>query len=115
MDLLVNPEDGLGAWRHYESQFARVQSEFIHLPFPDLSVSSVIFNASFHYSENYEQTLAEALRVLQTAGQIIIIDSPVYAQLFLWRTNACRKKGKFYFSLWMPHSIKSEGYLTSKE
>ena len=113
VDLLVNPEDGLGAWRHYESQFTRVQSEFIHLPFPDSSVSSVIFNASFHYSENYEQTLAEALRVLQTAGQIIIMDSPVYHDSASGEQMLAERKASFISRYGIASdSIKSEGYLT---
>ena len=113
VDLLVNPEDGLGAWRHYESQFTRVQSEFIHLPFPDLSVSIVIFNASFHYSENYDQTLAEALRVLQTAGQIIIMDSPVYHDSASGEQMLAERKASFVSRYgFASDSIKSEGYLT---
>src|SRR5688572_6149283 len=33
VDLLVNSEDGLGAWKHYESVFTRIQAEFTRLPF----------------------------------------------------------------------------------
>jgi len=113
VDLVVNPEDGLGAWLHYESQFARVQSEFIHLPFPDSSVSSVIFNASFHYSENYEQALAEALRVLQTVGQIIIMDSPVYHDSVSGEQMLAERKIGFISRYgFASDAIKSEGYLT---
>jgi len=113
VDLLVNPEDGLGASQHYENQFARIQSEFVHLPFPNLSVSNVIFNASFHYSENYEQTLAEALRVLQPAGQIIIMDSPVYHDSASGEQMLAERKASFISRYgFASDSIKSEGYLT---
>jgi ubiquinone/menaquinone biosynthesis C-methylase UbiE len=78
VDLLLNAEDGLGAWKHYENQFTPVQAEFIRLPFADGSTSLVIFNASFHYAEDYLETLREALRVLEPAGRIVIMDSPVY-------------------------------------
>ncbi|HRQ22820.1 MAG TPA: methyltransferase domain-containing protein, partial [Anaerolineales bacterium] len=54
VDLLVNPEDGLGAWTFYETKFTPIQAEFVHLPFAEQSVDAIIFNASFHYSESYE-------------------------------------------------------------
>lgn len=78
VDLLVNDLDGLGAWKHYEHSFTPVQAEFHHLPVMDRFADAVIFNASFHYSENYSETLKEALRVLSTQGRVIIMDSPVY-------------------------------------
>jgi SAM-dependent methyltransferase len=78
VDLLVNEQDGLGAWKHYEHTFTPVQAEFNHLPVMDRFADVVIFNASFHYSENYEETLKEALRVLSPAGLIIVMDSPLY-------------------------------------
>ena len=78
VDLLVNDQDGLGAWKHYENSFTPVQAEFNHLPIMDRYADAVIFNASFHYSEDYGQTLAEALRVLSGDGRIVIMDSPVY-------------------------------------
>lgn len=78
VDLLVNPQDGLGAWKHYEHSFTPVQAEFNHLPIMNGFADAVIFNASFHYSENYTTTLNEALRVLSPNGQVVIMDSPVY-------------------------------------
>jgi ubiquinone/menaquinone biosynthesis C-methylase UbiE len=78
VDLLVNEQDGLGAWKNYEHSFTPVQAEFNHLPIMDHFADAVIFNASFHYSEDYITTLKEALRVTSRAGLMIIIDSPVY-------------------------------------
>jgi hypothetical protein len=40
----------------------------------------IIFNASFHYSEDYEATLREALRCLKSGGLIIISDTPWYSR-----------------------------------
>jgi hypothetical protein len=39
----------------------------------------VIFNSSFHYSENYEKTMAEALRCTRENGTVLIADSPWYS------------------------------------
>jgi SAM-dependent methyltransferase len=83
VDLLVNPEDGLGAARHYlarlRTPFPRFRAELDRLPFADCQFDCAIFNASFHYSENYERTLREAVRCLRRAGQVIIADTAWYS------------------------------------
>lgn len=113
VDLLLNPEDGLGAWSHYQSQFAKAQSEFVHLPFSDQSVSAVIFNASFHYSENYQETLAESLRVLSLNGTVIIMDSPVYHNAESGEQMVAERKSVFLSRHgFASDSLKSENYLT---
>jgi SAM-dependent methyltransferase len=82
VDLLTNAQDGLGAAEHYSrslpSVFPRFQAELDHLPFADNQFDLAIFNASFHYSENYEETMAEALRCVRGNGTVIIADTPWY-------------------------------------
>lgn len=82
VDLLMNDHDGLGAARHYfgflPRTFPRFQAEMDRLPFADRQFDLVIFNASFHYSEDYERTLAESLRCLRRPGHLFILDSPLY-------------------------------------
>ncbi|MDE3179970.1 MAG: class I SAM-dependent methyltransferase [Acidobacteriota bacterium] len=82
VDLIDNPEDGLGAARHYLNHlrrpFARFQAEMDRLPFQDHQFDLAIFNASFHYSEDYQRTVREVLRCLRRLGQLVIIDSPFY-------------------------------------
>jgi SAM-dependent methyltransferase len=84
IDLLTNDLDGLGAAKHYDSHlehtFLRIQAESDRLPFCDAQFHAVIFNASFHYSEDLSRTLREALRCLHAGGMIIIADSPWYAR-----------------------------------
>jgi SAM-dependent methyltransferase len=83
VDLLTNRQDGLGAASHYTeslgSLFPRVQAELDNLPFADSQFDVAIFNASFHYSENYKKTLAEALRCVRNGGMVLIADSPWYS------------------------------------
>jgi SAM-dependent methyltransferase len=83
VDLLTNDQDGLGAARHYKEKlgflFPRFQAELDNLPFSDGQFDVVIFNSSFHYSEDYEKTLAEALRCVRRNGMVIIADSPWYS------------------------------------
>jgi SAM-dependent methyltransferase len=82
VDLLTNSYDGLGAASHYQRAlpelFPRFQAELDNLPFADQQFDCAIFNASFHYSENYDRTLAEAIRCLRPGGTILIADSPTY-------------------------------------
>ncbi len=113
VDLLVNPEDGLGAWKNYENIFTPIQAEFMHLPISSQSVDLVIYNASFHYSENYEGTLSEAMRVIQPAGKIVIMDSPVYHHTESGEKMVVERKTSFLSRYgFASDSIQSKSYLT---
>lgn len=89
VDLTVDERDGLGAGRHYQpatgnenprgdAAWPRVQAEFDRLPLAAGAASLVIFNASLHYSTDYELTLREALRVLAPGGTVAVLESPIY-------------------------------------
>jgi len=82
VDLQTNAFDGLGAAVHFQSSlptlFPRFQAELDRLPFADGQFDVAIFNASFHYSENYDVTLKEAIRCLRPGGRVLIADSPSY-------------------------------------
>jgi SAM-dependent methyltransferase len=84
VDLLGNDRDGLGAARHYRARlpalFARVQAEIRRLPFADAQFDAAVFNASFHYAEDGEACLREALRCVRKGGPVIISDTPWYAR-----------------------------------
>src|SRR5215831_956704 len=58
VDLQTNVFDGLGAAVHYHgvlpTVFPRFQAEIDRLPFETGQFDCAIFNASFHYSENYD-------------------------------------------------------------
>lgn len=113
VDLSVNEQDGLGAWKHYENPFTPVQAEFNHLPVMDRFADAVIFNASFHYSENYAETLREAMRVLSPKGLIVIMDSPAYrggeAGEKMVAEREAQFKTKYGFA---SDNLQSENYLT---
>lgn len=83
VDLLINSADGLGAASHYLARldrlFPRFQAEFVRLPFADAQFDCAIFNASFHYAEDYESTLGEVIRCIRPGGWVIVADSPWYA------------------------------------
>ena len=84
VDLQTNSFDGLGAADHYQHSlttlFPRFQADVDHLPFADDQFDCAVFNASFHYSENYDRTLAEAIRCLRPGGTVVIADSPSYSR-----------------------------------
>jgi SAM-dependent methyltransferase len=84
VDLLTNEHDGLAAGGHYQQYLPeplpRFQAEITRLPFQDAQFDAVVFNASFHYSEDYEASLREALRCLKSGGVVIISDTPWYSR-----------------------------------
>ncbi len=84
VDLLMNRQDGLAAGAHYDSHLPqsipRFQAEMTRLPFQDRQFDAIVFNASYHYSEDYEATLREALRCLKDDGRVIISDTPWYSR-----------------------------------
>ena len=84
VDLLTNARDGLGAAEHYRTHlpnlFPRFQAEMDRLPFRNQQFDAIVFNASFHYSEDYEATLRVALRCLRRSGMLIVCDTPWYSR-----------------------------------
>jgi SAM-dependent methyltransferase len=86
VDISTDVGDGLGAYKWYlgerearaNTRLTPVQAEFDHIPLVDREIDVAVFNASLHYSTNYEPTLREALRVLAPEGVLAIMDSPVY-------------------------------------
>ncbi len=82
VDLLDNDQDGLGAAAHYHRHlpwpFRCVQAEMDYLPFDNSQFDVAVFNASFHYSEDYARTLREAIRCLRPGGEVIVVDTPFY-------------------------------------
>jgi SAM-dependent methyltransferase len=117
VDLLTNDRDGLGAAVHYNSQihplFPRVQAELDRLPFVSSVFDLVIFNASFHYSVNYERTLAEAVRCTCPGGSVVIADTPWYAEEESGRRMVEEKRKRFFATYgFASDSVASLEYLT---
>jgi SAM-dependent methyltransferase len=108
VDLLVNNRDGLGAAAHYQKHlpnlFPRFQAELACLPFQDEQFDTVLFNASFHYSEDYTATLREAFRCVRSGGMVIIVDTPWYS---------CDESGRQMVS--ERHAIFSQRYGTASD
>jgi len=117
IDLQTNAYDGLGAALHYRSElsvlFPRFQAELDRLPFGDAQFDCAIFNASFHYSENYDRTVAETIRCLRPGGSVVIADSPSYGReesgLAMLEERRTLFRRRFGF---VPDSIASNEYLT---
>jgi SAM-dependent methyltransferase len=119
VDLSTSDRDGLGAAVHYAgvlpTLFPRIQSELDHLPFRSGSFDLVIFNASFHYSEDYHKTLAEALRCTIFGGTVLIADSPWYSKEDSGRQMLVERRAQFTARYGFPSdSIKSLEYLTDR-
>ncbi len=113
VDLLTNALDGLGTHVHYDSIFTPVQAEFDRLPFVDQHIDLAVFNASLHYSSNYEVTLGESLRVLRPGGLLVIVDSPVYRSAASGAQMVREREAAFTRAYGFPsNALPSENYLT---
>ncbi|MBO0910455.1 MAG: class I SAM-dependent methyltransferase [Acidobacteria bacterium] len=115
LDIIDNPSDGLGAARHYPGSrpFPRFQAEMDRLPFEDRQFDAVIFNASFHYSTDYEVTLEEALRCLKRPGYLVITDSPCYQRPEAGERMVQEKHASFRRTFGLASdSLRSMEYLT---
>ncbi len=84
VDLLTNDQDGLAAAAHYQKHlprpFPRFRAEMTRLPFQNEQFDVIVFNASFHYSEDYAASLREGLRCLRIGGTVVISDTPWYSR-----------------------------------
>jgi SAM-dependent methyltransferase len=119
VDLMTNDQDGLEAAEHYKqslpSLFPRFQAELDNLPFADGQFDLVIFNASFHYSENYEKTMSEALRCTRRNGSVIIADTPWYGDEQSGRRMLEERRASFVARYGFPSdSLSSLEYLTDQ-
>lgn len=119
VDLLVNEEDGLGAARHYfphlSKPFVSFQAEMDRLPYAARQFDLAIFNASFHYSEDYQRTLREALRCLRHPGHVLIVDSPFYKRDGSGRRMVEERRVEFEKKFgFRSDSIPSREYLTGE-
>lgn len=113
VDLTTNAMDGLGCYRHYETTFVPVQAEFDHLPFLNRSVDLILFNASLHYAMDYKKTLGESLRVLNSGGRLVILDTPFYRDPTSGETMVLERQIHYTEKFGFPsNALASENYLT---
>jgi SAM-dependent methyltransferase len=113
VDLLVNKSDGLGAWKNYQGAFTPVQAEYDCLPFRENQMDLAVFNASFHYSLDYEVTLKEVLRVLRLGSPVVILDTPVYHNSQSGKRMVIEREADFYRRYgFASNALPSENFLT---
>jgi SAM-dependent methyltransferase len=117
VDLLTNPNDGLGAAEHYRKHlpvlFPRIQADLSTLPFQDGQFDAAIFNASLHYAEDEEAALREALRCLRSGGILAICDTPWYSREESGRRMVFERRAAFLQRYGTASdSIQSMEYLT---
>ena len=75
----------------------------------------VVFNASFHYSENYEKTIAEAFAARVRRGSVIIADTPWYSDEQSGRRMLQERRAAFVTRYGFPSdSLSSLEYLTDQ-
>ena len=119
VDLVANRFDGLGAARHYQTRlpslFPRFQADMEHLPFQDAQFDAAIFNASFHYSEDYATTLRSVLRCVRNGGPVIISDTPWYSREESGMQMLRERRAAFLKTYGTPSdALESQEFLTDK-
>ena len=119
VDLLTNDRDGLGAGEHFRKHlpelFPRFQAELTHLPFQSEQFDAVIFNASFHYVEDYAAAMREALRCAKSGAIVIISDTPWYSRDESGKRMVAERNCSFIERFGTASdSIKSLEYLTDE-
>ena len=117
VDLITNNTDGLGAAIHYRKQltdlFPRFQTDADSMPFASSQFDCVIFNASFHYSEDYVATMAEAVRCLRNDGMVILADTAWYSREESGERMIAERQQAFNSRYGFPsNGLKSLEYLT---
>ena len=78
LDWLDDPDDGLGAAKHYPVAITCVQADFDQLPFVPGQFDLVIYNAALHYSPSVERSLEHGQAMLGPDGALAIMDSPSF-------------------------------------
>jgi SAM-dependent methyltransferase len=119
VDLQNNVFDGLAAAEYFRDAlpllFPRFQAEMDCLPFAAGQFDCAIFNASFHYSEDYDRTLSEAIRCVRPRGTIIIADSPTYSCDASGQRMLAERRQLFQARYgFMSDSLASREYLTDE-
>jgi SAM-dependent methyltransferase len=95
--------------------FPRVQADLNHLPFASSSFDIAIFNASFHYSEDFAATLAEALRCVRPGSSIVIADTPWYRKERSGLDMVAEKHAHFLNAYgFASNSLRSQEFLTTE-
>jgi SAM-dependent methyltransferase len=112
IDIFSDKQDGLGAARFYSTHFSVLENDFDQLPLASAQFDLAIFNASFHYSLNYSDTLREARRCLRPAGLVVILDSPVYRSAEDGERMVAEKRAEFTSRYGFPSdTLPSREYL----
>jgi hypothetical protein len=72
-----------------------------------------IFNASLHYSENYEETLKETFRVVDEEGLVVIMDTPIYRRHASGEQMVAEREAAFLAQYgFASNALESENFLT---
>jgi SAM-dependent methyltransferase/uncharacterized protein YbaR (Trm112 family) len=113
LDLRTGSLDGLGAICQYDLPLLAVQADFDCLPFPPASFDLVVYNASLHYSTGYLASLKEGLRVLNPAGWLVVLDTPLYHQAASGQAMVREREAAFQKQYgFASDALPSENYLT---
>ena len=113
VDVLDDEADGLGAARHYASQFPIVQADFNALPFLPHQFDVVVFNGSLHYAHDVADALGRAREMLAPGGALVVMDSPMFHSDGDGQAMTAQQARRFQFEYGLATVVPAgAGYLT---
>src|SRR5207244_11265273 len=113
VDVLDDEADGLGAARHYASQFPIVQADFNALPFLPPQFDVVVFNGSLHYAHDVADALGRAREMLAPGGALVVMDSPMFHSDGDGQAMTAQQARRFQFEYGLATVVPAgAGYLT---
>jgi SAM-dependent methyltransferase len=113
LDVLDDLADGLGAARHFTTEFVAVQADFEALPFAPGQFDVVVFNGSLHYARDAASALDRGRKMLVPDGRLVVMDSPLFHRHRDGRAMLDDKYGRFRSEYKLRAIVQSgAGYLT---
>jgi|GEM_PF-200080 len=92
------------ALTQHDSSFTLLQSSLTHLPLADDSIDVLIMHHALDFSENPQQVLSEASRVVVPNGHIVIMGYNPYS---LWGCEQLLKRPFSYQPIYKPQNLRA--------
>jgi SAM-dependent methyltransferase len=78
VDFFADDADGLGAMKHYQARWERIQMDITDLTILDGHADMVIINNGVHLLANPLQTIRQAQNLVADGGVLVILEMPFY-------------------------------------
>jgi ubiquinone/menaquinone biosynthesis C-methylase UbiE len=113
VDRFDDESDARAMRNHDGPPFVVVQADFDALPFEPFQFDVAVFNASLHYAEDPDRTLARAEQMLSPGGLLVVMDSPMFRETADGEAMVASQLAQFSATSSISNVIRpGAGYLT---